>query len=437
MAWNDFKARAHSTAIFLVAAAIIILSARSCSESSVLGRLKLPVGHGTPAISLGERHGLILASDGSLWSWGADFLGWPVLGLGAATHRTTSLRRIGNDTNWAGISAGVDHNLAVKSDGTLWTWGASVRARWIRAAPSSVPVRAAPGHDWKQAAAGGIGCVALKKDGTLWSWGDNWSGSVGSPSTNGSSVPMQIGSGTNWTKVWAGTLETMALQSDGSLWYWGDNPNPAIPQGAGQVFIPTRVSPDTNWVDAGFGVNTVFAIKANGSLWVWGRQAHAYTGVTNTAQDAIPTRVGTNSDWRSLSDTPGWWCQGLIKKDGSLWLLDASQGRANGPSYSAMGMAPFNLPMQYRRVPYKNYYAAYAGGAVHAAAAGVHGPIGVVLTPEGEVWTWGMVMGDPPSFLGSLQAFASRIARFLHFNVSAPDPPPVYREKPWQLRNDG
>src|SRR5580698_10460234 len=82
------------------------------------GRLRLPVGQGTPAISLGERHGLILASDGSLWSWGSDFLGWPVLGLGNFTNKSTVLRRIGNDTNWVGISAGsAGHNLAIKSDG--------------------------------------------------------------------------------------------------------------------------------------------------------------------------------------------------------------------------------------------------------------------------------------------------------------------------------
>ena len=58
------------------------------------------MGNGTPAISLGERHGLILASDGSLWSWGSDFLGWPVLGLGNVAPQTR-LRRVGNETNWS------------------------------------------------------------------------------------------------------------------------------------------------------------------------------------------------------------------------------------------------------------------------------------------------------------------------------------------------
>ena len=410
------------TILLGVAFAILI------SDSSGGNRLRLPVGKGSPAISLGERHGLILASDGSLWSWGSDFLGWPVLGLDTPTTRSTSLRRIGNETNWTRISAGESHNLATKSDGTLWMWGESVQGRFARPTAISTPVLAAPGNDWIQAAAGGIHSVALKKDGTLWGWGNNWAGSVGIDSINGSSVPVQIGSATNWIKVWASILETVAMQADGSLWYWGDNPNPAIKQDVERISNPTRISPDTNWVDVGFGVNTVLAIKSDGTLWTWGRQADRYTGASDVTQNVIPTRVGTNSDWQSICATSGWWCNGLIKKDGSLWFMDASEGKPNGPQN------PYQ-PVQFRPAEFQKEYVAYAAGAVHAAAAGVHGPIGVVLTPNGEVWTWGMVLGDPPTFKSRLAALVVRLAKVLRFNVPPPDPLPIFREKPWQLPN--
>ncbi len=380
--------------------------------------LRLPVGDRAPAISLGERHGLILASDGSLWSWGSDFLGWPVLGLGKRTNRSTCLRRIGQETNWVGIAAGTDHNLAVKSDGTLWTWGESVQGRHSRMTAIAAPVPAAPGNDWKQAAAGGVHSVALKRDGTLWAWGNNWAGSVGIASTNGSSAPVQVGSATNWIKVWARGLATLALQSDGSLWYWGENPIWALAQQGDQLFVPTRVSPDTNWVDVGFGANTILAIKSDGTLWAWGQQGHVYTGNSDPATEGTPTRVGTDSDWRSISDCTGWWCHGLTKKDGSLWLMDASDGRPNGPQ------SPYK-PVRFRRVEFQKDYAAYAAGGVHAAAPGVHGPIGVVLTRNGEVWTWGMVLGDPQTLKGRLESLLAGLAY----------PAPVFREKPWQLRN--
>jgi alpha-tubulin suppressor-like RCC1 family protein len=270
--------------------------------------------------------------------------------------------------------------------------------------------------------------LAIKNDGTLWAWGNNWGGSVGIASTNGSSVPVQVGSATNWSKVWASVLESVGMQSDGSLWYWGNNPDPVFAQDVGRIVVPTRISPDTNWVDVGFGVNTVFAIKSDGTLWAWGRQAHIYTGVS-PAQDVTPTRVGIDSDWRTISAAAGWWCQGLTQKDGSMWLMDASDGQPNGPR------SPYK-PVRFRRVEFQKDYVTYAAGAVHAAAPGVHGPVAVVLTRDGEVWTWGMVLGDPPSLSGRFEAVLLKVGRFLHFKTTPPTPPPVFREKPWQLRTD-
>jgi len=426
MARRKYKVKMVVGLIALAVAALALIMRES-------GRLRLPVGNGVPAISLGERHGLILASDGSMWSWGSDFLGWPVLGLGHDRLKSTLLRRIGHDTNWVGISAGDNHNLAVKSDGTLWTWGESVNVTSSRWREMFTPTLAAPGNDWKQAAAGGYFSAALKKDGTLWTWGDNWAGQLGIGSTNKSVAPVQVGGATNWARVWAGLLETVAMQSDGSLWYWGENLDPAFGQFTGQIVSPKRISPDTNWVDVGFGNGTVFAIKSDGTLWTWGRNADRYTGATNTAQDAIPTRVGTDSDWQSICATAGWWINGLTKKDGSLWLMDGSSGYPNGPR-------PPYFPVKFRRIELQKNYVAYAAGAIHVAGTGNHRPVGVLLTRDGEVWTWGVVLGDPPTLKSRWQALCASVERRLHPKKGGyepdlgPDPAP-FREEPWQLRN--
>jgi alpha-tubulin suppressor-like RCC1 family protein len=422
------KMNAMARVIGLLAILAAALVAVALFNAPLNGRLKLPVGRGLPAISLGERHGLILASDGSLWSWGSDFLGWPMLGMGTRTDRSMSLRRIGGETNWASISAGESHSIGIKSDGTLWTWGESVEARFTGSHPIPSPVQVAAGNDWKTAAAGGIHSIAIKKDGTLWGWGNNWAGSVGIPAPNGSSTPVQIGAEANWVKVWASTLESVALQSNGSLWYWGDNLDPALPQGGGQPPGPTRVGSDTNWAEVGFGPNTVFAIKSDGTLWAWGRHAHVYTDAINEARNIIPEQVGTNSDWSSISVCAGWWRTGLIKKDGSLWVMDASQGKSNGPE-------PPYQPVRFQRVEFQKDCVAYAAGAVHGAEPGVHGPINVLMTRDGEVWTWGMVMGDPPNWKNRFQDLVSNLARYVHLKIPTSEPRPIYRDDPWQLRN--
>ena len=82
------------------------------------GRGRLPVGNGVAKISMGASHGFILASDGSLWCWGTNFVGWPVLGLGPVNYQP-HLRRVGDEQDWVDISTSFTHALAIKSDGTI------------------------------------------------------------------------------------------------------------------------------------------------------------------------------------------------------------------------------------------------------------------------------------------------------------------------------
>jgi len=224
-----------------------------------------------------SRYGIILASDGSLWSWGEESLGWPVLGLkNTKIQNTVSLHRIGNDTDWVSVAIGDAQSLAIKSDGALWAWGENLYYQLGDGTKTMrpTPVPSIPGNDWKQAASGGVSSFALKNEGTLWAWGNNWAGQLGIGSTKGSTNAVQVGTSTNWTKIWAGNVQTVGLQSDGSLWFWGSLTGDS---GGKNILVPTRISPDMNWTDICFGYFTIFAIKSDGTLWSWGRTANLYT----------------------------------------------------------------------------------------------------------------------------------------------------------------
>src|SRR5439155_1486868 len=72
------------------------------------------------AIAAGANHSLALKSDGTVWAWGANGLGQ--LGDGTTTDRRTPVR-INSLTNVVSIACGEFHSLAVKADGTVWAWG--------------------------------------------------------------------------------------------------------------------------------------------------------------------------------------------------------------------------------------------------------------------------------------------------------------------------
>jgi alpha-tubulin suppressor-like RCC1 family protein len=287
---------------------------------------KLPAGKIKPTVAIGDNHGVVLAPDGSLWTWGEAGFGWNVLGLGNNVTTQACLRRIGSDTDWVDVAVGSSSTLALKSDGTIWGWGENIYGQLgdgTQVPQRPAPVQSVPGHDWKQVATSGIHSVALKRDGTLWSWGNNWGGQLGDGTTNWSITPVQVGKSDKWVKIWANLIENVGQQADGSLWFWGWDYSRSK-QGS-SIPVPTRVSADTNWVDVGIGDWMVFAIKSDGTLWAWGREAHVFTGADATANSS-PMRVGTDNDWRACARFAHH-CPLFMKRDGSLWIIDGSGSR--------------------------------------------------------------------------------------------------------------
>lgn len=319
------KPNTKRTLVFLTVIIIVALalSYLILSDGEVTAHSKLPSGTRTPTVAVGDTHGVILAGDGSLWTWGDCEHGWHVLGLGTNVLTQPTLRRIGNDTNWVNVAVGGSTTLALKADGSIWGWGENFNGQLGNGSGTrdyATPVRAAPGNDWKQVACGASHGLALKRDGSLWSWGNDWAGQLGHGTTNSSRTPAQVGASTNWTRIWANLIQNVAQQKDGTLWFWGWDYSGS--EKGSSISLPTRVSADTNWVDVGMGEWMVFAIKSDGTLWTWGRRAHVYSNATNTNQDSAPVQVGHDTDWRSCAQF-GAPCPLFMKRDGSLWCLDA------------------------------------------------------------------------------------------------------------------
>jgi RNA polymerase sigma factor (sigma-70 family) len=413
MAWTKAK-----TAIVAAAAAALVVAggggylalARNAHPKQP-GRMTLPAGPLTPEVSFGRSHGIILAPDGSLWSWGENDLGWPALGLGDVKN-TAYLNRIGSDTDWTAISAGQSHNLALKSDGSIWGWGENLydelgtHPAYLRprgrvgtensAVNSPTPVKSALGTGWKEIAAGSDASFGIKTDGTLWAWGLNNFGQLGVGGFSNQPAPVQIGSAT-WTKVRASYVNGAGIQTDGSLWIWGGGPTTGntISRSTTNYLSPVRVSDNTNWQEVAVGDNVVFALNADGTIWAWGQGASLYTGVKHS--EASLTQIGNDSDWSRIS------CRSrflvIAKKDGSLWTMSSPE---------------WGKPAKLAQIDLKRNIVAFAGG----------GGLGVALTSDGEVWTWGKTIGeDVMRFEGS------------GTNAHTIDPKFHVFDKPWQLSN--
>src|SRR5881398_423687 len=99
---------------------------------SLLLVLSLSIALAAEVVSIwgGARGTIILKSDGTVWTWGANFGGKLGIGLpSTATDRVlvpVEVHGPGDVDYLHSISAimgGEVHNVALKSDGTVWTWG--------------------------------------------------------------------------------------------------------------------------------------------------------------------------------------------------------------------------------------------------------------------------------------------------------------------------
>jgi len=128
------------------------------------------------------------------------------------------------------------HSLALKADGTVWAWGRNNRGQLgngtvtIEFPPQDVvdnnrntPTQVQGLENAIDIIAGDGYSLAIREDGTIWTWGLNSSGQLGDNTFVNKSLPIQVIEFTDAISISAGTKHSMAVKSDGSVWGWGGN----------------------------------------------------------------------------------------------------------------------------------------------------------------------------------------------------------------------
>ena len=212
-------------------------------------------------------------TDGTAWVWGNNNYGSMGINQPVNYRRSSPVQIPG--TTWSRIvpSDGFYTTMGVKTDGTLWSMGVGTDGSLGLNQPSGTYISSPtqiPGTAWTTEMAGGLKTwLAVKSDGTLWTWGENGSGDLGQNQAyaqlNAVSSPIQI-PGTTWKHAARlGHGSVMAAKTDGTLWAWGYN---ADGSRAGLLGLndkinrssPTQI-PGTTWDKAFSSITNAYAIK--------------------------------------------------------------------------------------------------------------------------------------------------------------------------------
>jgi len=285
--------------------------------------------------------GVVSGDMWELWAWGGNVTHGP-LGLGDKTNRSSPVQ-VGSLVNWAKVATNgttaTNHMMAIKGDGTLWSWGndGSGRLGRLNASsgtdPSSSPVQVGTATNWTEIAVGNDFSLMVNSAGEMYSCGDGSSGPTGLGNETDVSVPTQVGSDTNWATVAAGANYSLAIKTTGTMWGFGDGAEYKTGLGnTTDVDVPTQIGSASNWLKASTSHESSFALKTDGTIWSWGNGSDGIQGHgTSGDNKSVPTQVGSRTDWVEISS--GGKTRGAIDDSGRLYTwgdgTDGSLGHGN------------------------------------------------------------------------------------------------------------
>ena len=350
---------------------------------------------------------------GSLFAWGGNT--WGQLGEGNTRNRLVPTAN--GFAGATGLAAGGGHTVALRGDGTVWTWGRNdfgqlgiVTSTMCQGAPCSlVPMQVSGLSGVQAVTALSLSSAVLRNDGTVWIWGLGHGatpiqvpgitdvaaisarfttllllkrdGTVWDFPLGSTDPPLPVVGLVNITGVAAGQDHNLALRQDGTVWAWGVNSLGQMGTGTASSAVPVQVSGLSGVVAIAAGENHSVAVRNNGTVWAWGWNFHGQLGAASptcslgfgqfTPCSLVPIQAAGLTDIVRI--VAGDRHNLAVRSDGSLWAWGA-----NGSGQLGDGLTSNRSPFQ---VPHLTQVGAIGAGNDHSLAMAISTAPPPTLTP--------------------------------------------------------
>ncbi|WP_415060935.1 T9SS type A sorting domain-containing protein [Flavobacterium sp.] len=320
-------------------------------------------------ISSGEGHIVAIKSDGTFWTWGSNN-GWQMGNENFIPE--LSPIQLNTSNNWIfGIAGKVNNTFMIRNDNTLWGLGQNTYG--ILGIGNSTPALSSFNQignaTWKHISST-FHTYAIRTNGTLWGWGQNDGGQMGNGTCCSNQLsPVQIGTDSDWRQVEASqTRSGLAIKENGTLWGWGSNGSRLVATPSTSIVnFPTQIGTDVDWEYISVGASHCLALKTDGTLWSWGTNGYGQNGTGSNSN--IPQQVGTDT-W--IYASAGFLSSFGIKSDNTLWAWGRNDQSELGDGTTIQHNAPVQIGTE-------TNWVAVAAGTFYAVA----------LKSDGSLWAWG------------------------------------------------
>ena len=297
-----------------------------------------------------------LQADGTVWTMGDNYLGQtgnedvPTGQIPGGYHAASTLPVQADISDVVVIASGGDHVLALKRDGTVWTWGSHSdyllgNGTWDLD-PHPTPTQVENLSGVVAIATSEINSFALTRKGEIYGWG------IGEqiygracydvlPACKITTIPEAVA--LQVTPAWA-----VVLKRDGTVWYWGGYDlvtyeNRFEPEQIEGLSGITAISTSGGSISSNGG--TLLALKNDGTVWGIGKNSDGQLGRTPWPDPYIkeygePIQIPGLTGVRALASgdalqsallqdgtVAGWGCVAICP--GEFWLPSPLAGLSN------------------------------------------------------------------------------------------------------------
>jgi alpha-tubulin suppressor-like RCC1 family protein len=282
-----------------------------------------------------------LRGDGLEWCWGINNLGQ--VGDGTTTTRPTPAAVTGLENVIA-----IGSTCALVASGDVFCWGANGWGQIGDGTNTNEPVPTQvsglaevvaidDGLEYLGMDGGEGSHCAIRSDASVWCWGANDFGQLGNGTTAESLVPAEVTGLTGAVAISSGFASRCALKSDGTIWCWGTNTaGLAGPGSTTASFVPVQVTGiygavalSMGFVSANPPQDAACAVLAWGTVECWGTTGGASVGsLSNVAEVAL---TGTNGYALGADGTVRSWG---LNQHGQLCVGSITSGYQSAPLLS-------------------------------------------------------------------------------------------------------